>query len=826
MKQISPKNLPSFKLFLGALLLLIGMTPWLSAEEKQSQAPAPAKRSDSIEFAKQIQPILAKRCYSCHGPDEQEGGFRLDTEEGAFVETHSGGFAIVAGEPEESLIIERILTDDEYMRMPPEGEPLKPREVKLLTRWIEEGAEWEKHWGFRKPIQPEIPEVSDPEWINNPIDAFILSRLEEQHLQPTTLATKQTLIRRAYFNLTGLPPTPAEVDAFLRDESSDAWSDLLDRLLASPHYGERWARHWLDLVRYADTNSFERDGDKPNAWRYRDYVIRSFNEDKPYNQFVKEQLAGDELDEVTPETITATAYYRLGLFDDEPADPLLHQFDQYDDIVATTSQVFLGLTVDCARCHDHKIDPIPQTDYYRLLAFFRGLPPYAIGRKEETLLNFSQRDITSAETEQIYEAWEAEKQALRDQILPLEQKGISKMPGAAQRATEGPRREKLLAAKLDDYLNEEDWQTYTALKAELEKVESRELPPREVTLAVNGTNPNPEPTYVMLRGNPHVLGEEVTPGFPELFEAETPDFPELPGNAESSGRRRALAEWIASDENLFAARVMVNRLWQHHFGRGIVRSTNNFGQLGDPPTHPKLLDWLAYELVKNDWKLKPIHRLIMQSKVYQLSSEAREPELSLDPANDLFWRFNMRRLDAEEVRDAIHAVTGELNPKMFGPGIYPEISAEVLAGQSRPGKGWGNSSETEQARRSVYIFVKRSLITPILAEFDFAETDRTCAARFSTTQPTQALAFMNSPFLQEQSARFAERLQEEAGSNPADQVTWALELALSRLPSEEEVTRGVDLIERLQEEHSLSKEQALTYFCLVTLNLNEFLYLD
>ncbi|EMI18236.1 protein containing DUF1549 [Rhodopirellula maiorica SM1] len=330
------------------------------------ETPPPA----TVDFTKQVQPILAKRCFACHGPDKAEGGISFAEQESAFAEAESGEFAIVPGDIDASMLVARITTDDEFERMPPEGDPVTAAEAELLTRWIDEGAAWGKHFAFEPMGNPEPPQVADPLWNENPIDAFLYKSLDDAGLKPNASADRRTLVRRAYYDLTGLPPSPAAVDAFINDDAPDAFANLVDQLLQSPHYGERWGRHWLDLVRYAETNSFERDNPKQNAWKYRDYVIKSFNDDKPYDQFVREQLAGDELDTVTTETLTATGYYRLGIWDDEPADPVQARFDEMDDLITTTGQAFLGLTINCARCHDHKIDPIPQSDYYSMLSFF------------------------------------------------------------------------------------------------------------------------------------------------------------------------------------------------------------------------------------------------------------------------------------------------------------------------------------------------------------------------------------------------------------------------------------------------------------------------
>ncbi len=788
--------------------------------------PAAAQEPDGptpVDFGREIRPLLAKRCLACHGPGTAEAGLRLHDPKAAVAELDSGNRAIVPGKPEASELLRRVMAKDEFERMPPEEEPLSEAEIATLRRWIAEGAAFESHWAFQPVAPRQPPAVKQADWVINPIDAFILARLEAAGLKPNPPADKAALLRRVTYDLIGLPPTPEELDAFLADDSPEAYEKVVDRLLASEQYGERWARHWLDVVRYAETNSFERDNPKPNVWRYRDYVIRSFNDDKPYDRFIREQLAGDELPDRSAETIIATGYYRLGVWDDEPADPLQARYDELDDIVSTTSQAFLGLTVNCARCHDHKIDPIPQADYYRLLAFFQGVRSYGT-RGDQT--SFNQTDISPPDVAEQHAKRDAAMRSLGERMRAIEQTGIVKMSAEDQRTTEGQGRAKLLEAKLKDYLDEQQWEAYSALRKEYREWEAMKLPPRQSALSVNRCDPQPKPTHIMLRGNPHSPGDVVQPGFPTLFSTPDPELAPPAEGAKTSGRRTALAHWIASPDNLLTARVMVNRLWQHHFGRGIVASPNNFGLLGLPPTHPELLDWLAAEFVRGEWRIKRMHRLMVLSQTYRMSSAGNEQALAQDPQNNLFWRFNMRRLSAEEIRDAVHAANGRLNLKMFGPSIYPTIAKEVLAGQSQPGRGWGNSSPQEQARRSIYIHIKRSLLEPLLASFDLPDPDSSCEARFVTTQPAQSLALINGQFIHEQAAAFAQRLQRECGQDRAAQVERALRLALSRPVSTEEIANGVTLMETWQQRHNLTADDTLKYFCLYVYNLNEFVYVD
>jgi hypothetical protein len=760
-------------------------------------------------FTRDIQPLLARRCYSCHGPDTREAGLRLDDKTAATAALDSGSTAIVPGEPAVSEALARVASDDPDLRMPPEGAALSAAEIESLSRWIAAGAEWEPHWAFRRPTRPTLPPAATG---LSPIDTLVEAGRASRGLPGPPLADKPTLLRRVTYGLTGLPPSERDMQHFLADESADAWEHVVDRLLASPHYGEHWARHWLDLVRFAETNSFERDGTKPHAWRYRDYVIRSFNTDKPYDQFVVEQLAGDELPNPSADALIATGYYRLGLWDDEPADKLQARSDTLDDIVSTTGQTFLGLTINCARCHDHKIDPLTQRDYFSMLAFFQNLTP--MGDRQMNPV-FIERVIPSdrssiTDTEHAVSALErrrAEAQANLDAIR---------------------RRIAEHGKQAVDELTRKDLRAWKKALEQL-TAERAALP---LALVVTEHGADAPETYVQPRGNPRAEPRpdlRVDPAFPAVLD---PPVPEIvpPPSGRSTGRRMALATWIASPDNPLTARVLVNRIWQHHFGRGIVRSSSNFGLMGDPPTHPELLDWLATEFIANGWRLKPLHKAILMSRAYQASSIANPDALARDPLNDGLWRFDMRRLTAEELRDSIHVASGRFNPTMFGPGVYPTLPPEVLATQSVPGAGWGNSSPAEQARRSVYIHAKRTLTVPILADFDVADPDTSCPVRFVTTQPTQALGMMNGDFLQAQAREFAARVRREAGGTNADQtaamVRRAIEVALVRPATAVEVNRGVALIDTLETTDGVDPSRALELYCLMIFNLNEFAYLD
>jgi mono/diheme cytochrome c family protein len=792
-------------------------------------------------FERKIRPLLAAHCFECHGDEKQKGGLRLDSP-AAISAGGDTGPILTAGNPAESRLIVAVSYEDDTLKMPPKKR-LPPDQVKLLRDWIAMGApmpapepgtqpvarraefqisdEGRQHWAFQPVTQPPIPAVNDAAWVQNPIDAFILTRLEAGGLAPNPPASRAALIRRASYALTGLPPSPEAVRRFVEAEPADAWPPLVEQLLDSPHYGEKWARHWLDLVRYAESNSYESDDAKPNAWRYRDYVIRSLNADKPYDRFIREQLAGDELPDRDNESLIATGFYRLGIWDGDPADRELARYDSLDDIITTTGQVFLGLTVDCARCHNHKIDPISQADYYRFVAFFNNINHYKNGGPTDEAPLFADDQARAAHEAEVA-ALAAKCADTKSALAVIETAFREKHPieSADQEAVA-----RSIKEHGQEVLGAASFARYQTLTTQLKELEGQEIKV-DRALVVTEAGPEPPATFVLLRGNPGAHGEPVAPGFPTVLGHAAPQLPAPAADAKTCGRRLALANWIASPDNQLTARVMVNRIWQHHFGRGLVRSPNDFGLQGDRPTHPELLDWLASEFISRGWSLKAMHRLIMNSNAYRMSSRGRPDALAADAENQLFWRFNMRRLTAEEIRDSILAVTGRLNPKLYGPSIYVDIPKAVLATQSVPGKGWGQSSPEDQARRSIYIHVKRSLLVPILDSFDLAETDRTTAVRFASVQPTQALGMINSEFLNQQALLFADRLRHELAADLPAQVRRGFALATAREPTNDEVTASLALIDRLQTRDHVPADRALDYFCLMLLNLNEFIYLD
>ena len=775
-----------------------------------------------VDFSRQIRPLLAKQCFSCHGPDKQESGVALHDFARATSEADSGHKAIVPGNIDASEILKRITSDDPSQRMPPEGPGLSKQQTELIRKWIQSGAEYREHWAFLPLSDPKPPLAKTQFAASNPIDAFVQERWLKNDLTPSANADPRKLIRRLYFDCIGVPPDLETVERFASNPSELAYGELVDELLADPRFGERMARDWLDLVRYAETNSFERDGPKPNAWKYRDYVIDSFNEDKPYDRFLLEQLAGDELDTPDKVSLTATGFYRIGIWDDEPADPLQAKFDGYDDLVSTIGQGVMGLTLNCARCHDHKIDPIPQKDYYQMVAFLRDVTPYGSRSDEKTN---SQINVTGGDLARKNSDLKNQLKEIRESIRRIEEIGIAKMTDEDKKAAKSPDRDKVLREHLKSKIESAEWDEYESLKKKAEETRKQlDSLPLDFRLGLAKCDPNPEETFVLLRGSPQAPGDKVEPAFPKIFQEAGPV--RATPKAGSTGRRTVLAKWLTSPTNRLTGRVIANRIWQHHFGRGIVRSANNFGQLGDPPTHPELLDFLAQQLVRLDWHLKPLHRMMLMSSTYRLDSSGDDESIKRDPSNDSFSRFNVRRLSAEEIRDAVLTVNGQINWEQHGPSIYPNVSNDVKAGQSRPGEGWGKSSLSDQSRRSVYIYIKRSLVPPELSVFDFPETDTSCEARFLTTQAAQAMNMLNGAFMQEQASYFAEHSTNQGKSSLADKLRVAIEAAYSRAASGEEIQRGANRIQALRDKFGLSEQQAFREYCLVLLNSNEFIYLD
>lgn len=692
-------------------------------------------------FEKTVNPILKRHCVACHGERKEEGELRLDN----LGRDFSNGQ--LAGRWRD--VADRIRLGE----MPPEDQPkLSAAEAKTIVDWITrqlEAAQSSKaHWAFQ-PLKRELalPQVQGGDsWGRNDVDRFVLEKLRASGLSPSAEADRVTLIRRVTFDLIGLPPTPDEVAAFVADDSPQAWERVIDRLLASPHYGERWGRHWLDLAQYADSSGFHNDLDRPHAWKYRDYVIRSFNEDKPYARFVAEQLAGDEVDGANDESFIATGFCRNGPSNDDnmgktPEAIAQYRADQLDNVISTTSTVFLGLTIGCARCHNHKTEPLTSRDYYSLLAIFNGTQKHGLVPGTEDAKGKKVEDDPTIK------------------IQALVERG-SKVPA----------------------------------------------------------------TFVMRRGLAANKGEEVGPAVPAVLVAEPLKFPQPDDKAKSSLRRRTLAEWIASPENPLTWRVLANRVWQHHFGKGIVPTPSNFGVSGAAPTHPDLLDWLARHLIENGGRLKPLHKLVLMSATYRQASQHRADAAKIDPSNQLLWRMNLQRLEAEVLRDSILAASGKLNPKVGGPGIKPRVRAELLTASQR-NKWPVVEKETEQHwRRSVYIYSKRQLLMPMMELFDAPTTTDSCSLRLVSVVPTQALLLMNDEFVEDQAGYLAARVVLEANDDLPSIVERMFERTVSRVPDSDRLREAIEFV-NVREMQS-SRTVALTDLAHVLVNSSEFLYVE
>jgi len=917
-----------------------------------------------VDFVRDIQPIFQAACYQCHGPETQKAAYRLDSREVALTGGDDGP-NILPLKSADSPLIQYVSGLVEKMVMPAKGERLTPEQIGLLRAWIDQGAKWPEqsgvasgkkdHWAFKPPVRPEVPVVANKRWPRNPIDNFILAKLEQNKLQPSPEADRVTLIRRLSFDLLGLPPAPEEVDRFVADKSRDAYEKLVERYLASPHYGERWARHWLDVVRFAETSGFETNVPRPNAWPYRDYVIQAFNEDKPYTQFVLEQLAGD-----TMGADAATGFIVGGAWDQVKSPDinltLMQRNDELHDMVSTTASAFLALTVGCARCHNHKFDPISQTDYYAMQAIFAGVQhgdraikfPDEDNRETEikqlekflaglddklerfeplahpTGLSLANNGTTGGQTNAVAPTRRAVRASRNvERFAPVEAKyvrftilattgaepcideleifsagenstNVAFASGGAKATASGTyagsdfhklehindglygnsrswissengkgwvqielpqkttidkivwardREEKYSDRLVTTYVIEaatepgqwraiassEDRQPYQAdakdglayptnglapgQMTELNSLVQQAKEDRERLKTLNerpmiygGTFVQPGPSYRLYRGDPLQPREQVTPAALAEFGAKTA----LSTNSPESERRLALARWIIDPKNPMTARVMVNRVWQHHFGEGIVSTPSDFGLNGARPTHPELLDWLATEFIARGWSLKAMHRLIVTSSTYRQASRPDPKAMHTDASDRLLWRYNPRRLEAEPLRDTILSVTGKLNPKMGGPGfsLFEANDNYVRVYNSR--KDFG----PDEWRRMIYQTKARMQLDDTFGAFDCPDGGQIAPRRNSSTTPLQALNLLNSAFMIQQAGFLADRLRAEAGKDPEAQARRAFRLLLNREPSRTELAAARKLIE----------SQSLMVFSRAMMNANEFLY--
>jgi len=854
----------------------------------------PSHAQVPVSFSKDIQPILEQNCLRCHGQAMQSSRLDLSTREGAM----RGGArwpAIVPGQAEDSFLY-RLVAGLDKPAMPLNGNKLTDAQIVAIKNWIDQGAHWDadivaaktqpnaaafadlekvqlppgarEYWAFKLPAQAPVPAVALK--LSNPIDRFLEKARQDKGLKAAPKADRLTLLRRAYMDLIGLPPTPQEIDAFMNDTAPGAWERLIDKLLASPHYGERWGRHWLDAARYADSSGYENDTDQPNLWRYRDYVIKSFNEDKPYNTFIKEQIAGDEIPGRTDDSLIATGFLRAGprVRNHEHANPA-RRYDYLDDVLGAVGKGVLGLTVQCARCHDHKFDPILMKDYYAMEASIFGYVEveYPLGPREQA--DAYMRKITEI----------SEKTAaLKDQIAEIDkpyhdrlalEEIRKKFPpemalAVAKPESERTPGEKLLAIQLletgvqirsadaDKVMSPEDAAKKKTLNDQIAAL-SAEMPKplpmasivtdgdwRSVGLGFGDYNkgacPKCEleyegagkfiefgpgkgnykvpPSYFLMRGDPDSKAYPTKPGFLSVITNGNPPTELPPPDGRTSGRRLGLAEWLTSRDNPLPARVMVNRIWQHHFGKGIVPTLDNFGKMGEQPTNPELLDWLAVEFMNKGWSIKQMHRLIMTSEAYQMASEYNDAAgAKVDPEDTYLWRYRIQRLEGEIVRDNIMSVAGSIDLTMGGPAIFPHVEEESLKALFRG--IWRNHDDGPEVwRRSVYIYQKRALPFPMLQVFDLPDQSQSFGARYVSTVPTQALTLLNDDFVIRQAQLFADRIKKEASDDVGKQIDLAYRLTLTRPPTATELSLATDMI----------GSGSLVDFANVMLNLSEFLY--
>jgi hypothetical protein len=799
----------------------------VTAEEAKAVAKPATNSAEGFEyFEKHIRPVLVKHCYACHSAEAKtlEAGLLLDTREG-MVKGGDTGPVIVPGAPDKSRLLRAIGHADPELKMPPEDR-LAPDVVKRFEEWIRMGApdprdgksetQWagridlkvaRQFWSFR-PVQPASPpDVQNASWPRNDIDRFVLATLEARGLSPAGDADKRTLIRRATYDLTGLPPTPDEIDAFLADDSDGAFARVVDRLLESPHYGERWGRHWLDLVRYADTSGCNSDFPVPSAFRYRNYVINSFNTDKPYDQFIREQLAGDLLQaggvEKRNEQVIATGYLAIARrFGSRNAEFHLTIEDTIDNL----GKVFLGLSVSCARCHDHKFDPIPNEDYYALYGIFESTK-YAFPGTE--IYRHTKDFVALGGTDDIEKLrqWEAELAEADDKIELLVRELARLRVREANGESFAPGERTSLHAKAD----------MEELKTKRERLEDRPPAVEKAFAATEGTSRDAK---LHRKGDPKDLGSEIARGFPQVLGGQR-----LPQDTKSSGRLE-LANWIADPANPLTARVMANRIWQFHFGKGIVQTPNDFGARGKAPTQPELLDYLAARFVESGWSIKAMHRLVMLSRAYQLAAADHPSNASIDPANDYLWRFNRRRLSAEEIRDSMLAVAGTLDRTMGGEHPFAAES-EWRYTQHKPFIAVYPSN-----KRSVYLMQQRIKRHPLLEIFDGPDPNATTAERPLSTTAIQSLYFMNDPFVHEQADHLAVRVG-LAHDEPAARLDYAYQLTLGRPATSDELREGEEYLSQARAQlvaTDLPKDQhnraALASYMRVLLSSNEFAFVE
>ena len=743
------------------------------------QFSAQQDSAQQVVYNRDVRPILAENCFSCHGFDQKtrEAGLRLDTAEGAATLLDSGVAGIVPGKPEESEVVQRILSDDEDLRMPPahSGKALTPEQKETLQRWIRQGAEYQRHWAFISPVKSELPIInSESSATVHPIDAFIQARLEQDAIAPSPVADPVTLIRRACLDVTGLPPSVSDVDRFVAEWQSSpdqAWLSLVDQLLQSPHYGERWGRWWLDQARYADSNGYSIDAPR-SIWKYRDWVVNALNEDLPFDEFTIEQLAGDLLPNATVAQKVATGFHRNTQINQEGGiDPEQYRIDSIFDRVATTGTVWLGLTIGCAQCHDHKFDPIEHKEYYQFFAFFNN-------QEEPNLTVYpAEVDVASltAERKQLEAAlrrfMDKADESLGDwesQLAADQKKTLSK---DVQKALAVDKSKRNISQRVDVFSAGPGAENSEFLGKRERLLEIERSLASGVSTMVMKELANPRKTTVFIKGDFTRPADEVTCGTPAVLPPLERDEPTMD--------RLDLAKWIVSEKNPLTARVIVNRVWQQYFGRGIVETENDFGLQGSLPSHPNLLDWLAVDFVQQGWSLKKLHRRILLSHTYRQDSRERADLQKKDPGNYLLARQRRLRLDAEIVRDVALSASGLLSSKMGGPPVYPPIPQGVM-GQGQVNRAWKVSDGEDRYRRGLYTFVYRATPPPSLNVFDAPDGLNSCTRRNRSNTPLQALTLMNDANFFEFAAALSKIIER-------DGIETAFRRCTSRMPRQEEL---------------------------------------
>ena len=801
-------------------------------------------------FAQDVRPILESNCGSCHSSQSHRSGLILETVESVLKGGALDGPAVIAGNSADSPLMLR-LRGERQPAMPLGGNALSAEEIDLVARWIDGmavseeagGTQQDKPgWPWTELKEPGVPQVRQQDWVANPIDAFILARLEKKELQPAPLASRRALLRRLYFGLIGLPPTPEDMARFLQDSSSEAYSRAVERLLADSRYGERWGRHWLDLVRYADTRGGGLEYPRAHMWRYRDYVIRAFNQDRPYDRFIKEQLAGDAFPAYGEEGRIGASFLTLGVRVERSAAE--GRRDVLIDVVDTTGETFLGVTLGCARCHDHKYDPIPTRDYYRLEAFFAPLTfsakPLKFTQYEAPLQQPDWWKKKSEAWDQVLDERKQAAEAFRAELKKREAPHYTLMSPQDLKDWVVPDLKRMPFAKGDFYTREEKDRLalITRQTARFANPSSPDYYKAMAYLTSDAPLTSAVATYVLKGGNLKLRGDEVKPGFLSAVAGHS-----KPANLDGLGRsrRKLLAEWIASRDNPLTARVMVNRIWQHHFGQGLVRTASDFGRNGSGTHHQDLLDWLAWQFVEGGWSVKEMHRLILHSSVYRQSVENPENAAfeEIDSANQLLWKRSPIRAEAEVIRDSLMSVSGNLNPVMGGPPFLPAAEDEW---QKRSRTWWEPSPQEDRNRRSIYMLQMRSFQLPMMTVFDGPNTSERCAVRNVTTVTSQVFSLFNGAFAHQQAGAMAGRIRQEVGEDVALQVKRAFQLALQRDPDPSEAVDCLAFLQPAPRRLTLTpaalgdssgaasglkgQQGSLQELCLVLLNMNEFIYLE